>query len=125
VLLLTIGITGLIIAQGLKKYQLIAYMTPCAGFDMTLRPASTTRYLKPTAHPYRTRTRDWGIHFHWAIPFLKQCLELATFSHLKETQVDPFFEHPEHDAIQCFNGETGELIQAIPLQHFVRLRGER
>lgn len=71
--------------------------------------------------PYRTRTRDWGISFHWAIPLLEQCLEPVAFSRLKETHVDPFFERPERDVMQCFDGETSELIHAIPLQRFVRL----
>jgi hypothetical protein len=71
--------------------------------------------------PYRTLTRDWSVSFRWAMPFLGQFLEPAAFSHLKETQVDPFFEHPERDVMQCFNGETGKLIHAIPLQYFVRL----
>jgi len=114
------GITGLVIAQGLKKVS-IGHIYDDLAQILTWQPGIDYQTFEAYGTPYRTRTRDWGIGFHWAIPFLEQCLEPAGFSRLKETQVDPFFEHPERDVMQCFNGETGELIHAIPLQHFVQL----
>ncbi|KAH0559497.1 hypothetical protein GP486_003988 [Trichoglossum hirsutum] len=97
------GITGLLVAQGLKK----------AGIDHAVFES------EPSAGHYRPR--EWSIGMHWSLPFLEKILPADLWVRLKEAQNDPFHESPPKDIFPILNSQTGEVLKNMPLPRTVRV----
>ncbi|KAL9095651.1 MAG: hypothetical protein Q9165_002083 [Trypethelium subeluteriae] len=97
VLVIGAGITGLLIAQGLKK----------AGIRCTIFEA------EPSAAHYRSR--EWGMSIQWALPLLQDCLSDDTYHRIHTAAVDPFYDPSDPGILPTFNGATGEHMKDIPL----------
>ncbi|ELR06197.1 hypothetical protein GMDG_07852 [Pseudogymnoascus destructans 20631-21] len=87
------GITGLLIAQGLKKEGIA-----CIVFES-----------EPSASHYRAA--EWGVSIQWGIPLLRQCLPEALFDRLQSVANDPYFTPPDLGLLPTLNGKTGELLK--------------
>ncbi|KAK7534208.1 monooxygenase [Phyllosticta citribraziliensis] len=109
VLIVGAGITGLLIAQSLKKEGI-----RCTVFE-----------AEPSATHYRPR--EWGMSIHWALPLLQDCLSDELLARVRSTTVDPFYDPPETLLLPTFNGKTGEHMKDItlPLLYRVTRRGFR
>ncbi|KFY16415.1 hypothetical protein V492_01353 [Pseudogymnoascus sp. VKM F-4246] len=103
VLIVGAGVTGLLIAQGLKK-EGIAY---------------TVFESEPSASHYRAA--EWGMSIQWGIPLLRQCLPEALFDRLQSAANDPYFTPPDPGLLPTLNGKTGELMKEIPLLRMFRV----
>ncbi|KAL1392045.1 monooxygenase [Phyllosticta capitalensis] len=79
--------------------------------------AGITGLLVAQAEPSAThyRPREWGMSIHWSLPFLRDCLPDELLSRFKSTTVDPSYEPPDNFLIPTINGQTGELMKALPL----------
>jgi 2-polyprenyl-6-methoxyphenol hydroxylase-like FAD-dependent oxidoreductase len=102
VLIIGAGITGLLIAQGLKKAN-INYKI----FD-----------VEPSAQSYRRR--DWGMSIHWSRPLLEKLLPQELWNRLPEIQVDPSFDAAAEYSIPFYNAKTGELLKTAPTPNAIR-----
>src|ERR1700710_973629 len=51
---------------------------------------------------------------HWALPHLQSLLPPEIWSRLNTAQPDPSREAKPTDMLEFFNGETGELLKAVP-----------
>lgn len=103
VLVVGAGITGLLIAQGLKKNGIA-----CTVFES-----------EPSATHYRAR--EWGMSIQWGIPLLRDCLPDDLFDRLYTAANDPSFEPPDPGKLPTLNGKTGELMKDIPLLRMYRV----
>ncbi|KAK7512472.1 monooxygenase [Phyllosticta citriasiana] len=103
VLIVGAGITGLLIAQGLKK----------EGIRYTIFDA------EPSATHYRPR--EWGMSIHWALPLLRDCLPDELLDRVRSTTVDPSYDPPETLLLPTFNGKTGEHMKDLPLPLLYRV----
>ncbi|KAI9809365.1 MAG: hypothetical protein M1827_006877 [Pycnora praestabilis] len=101
VLIIGAGITGLLLAQGLKKNK-IKYTIFESESATTFRP------------------REWSVSIHWSLPLLEHILPDDLRPRLQSTQNDPFYNTPEWDIIPIYNGETGECMKEIPLPRTIR-----
>ncbi|TFK51125.1 FAD/NAD(P)-binding domain-containing protein, partial [Heliocybe sulcata] len=86
------GITGLLIAQGLKKADI-----PCVVFGK---------------EPPEGRPRDWSVSLHWSYSMLTELLTDDLLELFKSTQVDPSYHTSENDVLPVWNAETGEPMFA-------------
>ncbi|KFY24346.1 hypothetical protein V493_05297 [Pseudogymnoascus sp. VKM F-4281 (FW-2241)] len=109
VLIVGAGITGLLIAQGLKKVPNNAK----EGIACTVFEA------EPSASHYRAA--EWGMSIQWGVPLLRQCLPEALFDRLQTVANDPYFTPPDPGHLPTMNGETGELLKNIPLLRMFRV----
>ncbi|PMD29619.1 FAD/NAD(P)-binding domain-containing protein [Hyaloscypha variabilis F] len=95
VLIVGAGITGLLIAQGLKK----------AGVGYTIFDAET---------PGISRRREWTLGIHWSIPILENLLPTDLAARLSEAETNPGFVAGLDHTIQLYNSQTGEVLKTIP-----------
>ncbi|KAI9701416.1 MAG: hypothetical protein M1820_006507 [Bogoriella megaspora] len=107
VLIIGAGITGLLIAQGLKK----------EGISFSVYES------EPSASHYRPR--EWGMSVQWALPLLQDCLPLHLYDCLSEAAVDPFHEPADPGILPTLNGATGEFIKNVPLVRMYRMSRRR
>ncbi|KAH8820697.1 hypothetical protein F5884DRAFT_764906 [Xylogone sp. PMI_703] len=94
VLIIGGGITGLLLAHGLKKHGI-----------------RTSVYEKELSSD--VRRRDWTLAIHWSIPLLEELLPQSIWNRLHEAHCDPFYEYPEVEVVPLTNGQTGELLMDI------------
>ncbi|CZR55964.1 related to monooxygenase [Phialocephala subalpina] len=97
VLIIGAGITGLLIAQGLKS----------AGIKYT---------VFETSNPDDPRTREWTLGVHYAGTDLESLLPPPLYFRLREAYTDPHHVFPSsgHESTPVYNTATGEKIHAIP-----------
>ncbi|KAI9690268.1 MAG: hypothetical protein M1822_009229 [Bathelium mastoideum] len=53
---------------------------------------------------------------HWSLPQLESLLSPELWARLKEAQNDPFMEAQEGDVMKVYNGLTGDVLAALPIQ---------
>ena len=58
---------------------------------------------------------------HWALPLLENLLPADLAARLKEAQNDPFMVHPDKDTLPIYNGQTGEIMKALPVPRTIRV----
>lgn len=118
------GITGLLIAQGLKKVPKI----PKYARPITFVTANTTQQegipctvfeSEPSASHYRAA--EWGMSIQWGIPLLQKCLPEDLFDRLQSAANDPYFTPPDPGVLPTLNGKTGELLKDVPLLRMFRV----
>ena len=68
------------------------------------------------------RKRDWNMGLHWAWPAFQSLVPEALFDRIQTTQVDPSLPVKPDEHLPFLNGATGELLRAIPIGRFYRLR---
>ncbi|KAF2452689.1 putative monooxygenase, partial [Lineolata rhizophorae] len=66
--------------------------------------------------------RDWNMGLHWGAPLLRSLLPASSWSRIQTVQVDPHAPTPEHDHLNFLNAQTGEVMNALPVSFFYRLR---
>ncbi|OJD28078.1 hypothetical protein ACJ73_00534 [Blastomyces percursus] len=103
VLIIGAGSTGLALAQGLKQANI-----SCIVVERDER--------------LDARSRDWNMGMHWGEAALKSLVCDETWSRLQSVQVDPSQPTAKIDDLRFVNGESGELISALQVQKFYRLR---
>ncbi|KAH8886316.1 putative monooxygenase [Thozetella sp. PMI_491] len=90
------GLTGLLVAQGLKKH----------GFDVNI-------YDRDLG--LDSRRRDWTILIHWAMPLLQEMLPDDVLAKMPEAICNPHLEFTlEVETLPIFNGATGEVLFRSP-----------
>lgn len=105
VLIVGAGVTGLLLAQSLKRSSI-----PFAIYEAE-EAATTIR-----------GQRDWGMSIQWALPLLQQILPEDLFIRLQTTSVDPHYVFPDDgNVMPVYNVETGELVKSIPLVKMLRV----
>ncbi|PMD19558.1 FAD/NAD(P)-binding domain-containing protein [Hyaloscypha hepaticicola] len=105
VLIIGAGVTGLLIAQGLKKN----------GIDYSIFESDSTSS--------RPRSREWGMSIHWSRPLLKELLPEHLLGKIGDAQVDPTYDtsNPKGYAVPFYNGKTGDHIVDIPMVNAIRV----
>ncbi|KAI9857757.1 MAG: hypothetical protein M1824_004713 [Vezdaea acicularis] len=103
VIVIGAGVTGLLVAHGLKK----------AGISFSIYEAEVS------AQQYRPR--EWSMGIHWSLPLLEKLLPADLFSRLRETQNDPFYEPQDSDLLQMYSGKSGEVLKALPMGKIIRV----
>lgn len=105
VLIIGAGVTGCLVAQGLKK----------AGIAYSIFESESTAS--------RPRTREWGMSIHWSRPLLEQLLPEDILARLREAAVDPSFDSSEAGGylVPFYNGKTGEHIIDMPMKNAIRV----
>ncbi|OAX84804.1 hypothetical protein ACJ72_00827 [Emergomyces africanus] len=103
VLIIGAGSTGLALAQGLKQAGI-----SCIVVERDERLDG--------------RSRDWNMGMHWGGAALKSLVTDKTWNRLQSVQVDPSQPTAESDDLKFVNGESGELMFALHVQKFYRLR---
>ncbi|KAE9368194.1 monooxygenase [Stipitochalara longipes BDJ] len=103
VLIIGAGVTGLLIAHGLKQ----------AGIRFSIFES------EPSALHYRPR--EWSMGIHWSLPQLEALLPPDLRVRLKEAQNDPFLDAPDKDGIPIYNGLDGTVLKAIPVPRTIRV----
>lgn len=99
VLIIGAGISGLLLAQSLRKIGGDA--VPCRIFE---RDADLT-----------TRSVGWGLTLHWSLPALRSLLPADLVARLPETYVDKAaVAEGATSGFPFYNLATGELIAATP-----------
>lgn len=121
-----VGITGLLIAQGLKKVPNNAKVpVPITNVianktnNQQEGIACTVFEAEPSASHYRAA--EWGMSIQWGVPLLRQCLPEALFDRLQTVANDPYFTPPDPGHLPTMNGATGELLKNIPLLRMFRV----
>ncbi|KAH7400149.1 hypothetical protein BKA64DRAFT_475624 [Cadophora sp. MPI-SDFR-AT-0126] len=106
VLIIGAGITGLLIAQGLKsagiKYSI---------FDEELSP--------------EVRKREWTLNLHSASSDLKKLLTPDLYSRLREAYTDPNHKWKELEYTPWYNSQTGEVIHRVPRTDTINISRRR
>ncbi|MCJ1417254.1 hypothetical protein MMC32_003596 [Xylographa parallela] len=102
VIIIGAGCTGLLVAHGLKK----------AGIKFSIFEAESLSDYRP---------REWSMGIHWALPLLENLLPADLAARLKEAQNDPFMVHPDKDTLPIYNGQTGEIMKALPVPRTIRV----
>ncbi|OJJ48316.1 hypothetical protein ASPZODRAFT_158060 [Penicilliopsis zonata CBS 506.65] len=102
VLIIGAGAAGLLIAQILKKENIL-----CTVFEQDATP--------------HARPRDWNYGVYWAQSNLSECLPPELINQLETCQVD-LHKPADTDYLPSFNGETGERILAFPAPYSLRLK---
>lgn len=124
----SLGVTGLLIAHGLKQVRLLQHGSPRAevsclhanrAYDGQAGIEFSIFESEPSAATYRPR--EWGMAVHWALPQLDALLPPDLRPRLKETFNDPFTEVPERDEMMMFDGVTGKLLISIPISKTIRV----
>lgn len=103
VLIIGAGVTGLLIAHGLKQ----------AGINFSIFES------EPSASHYRPR--EWSMGIHWSLPQLEALLPPDLRIRLKETQNDPFLDAEEQDEMRIYNGLDGTILKALPIPRTIRV----
>ncbi|KAN0123025.1 FAD/NAD(P)-binding domain containing protein [Hyaloscypha variabilis] len=105
VLIVGAGVTGLIIAQGLKKN----------GISYSIFESESTGS--------RPRSREWGMSIHWSRPLLKELLPNEILDKIRDAQVDPTYDtfNPKGYVVPFYNGKTGAHIVDIPMVNAIRV----
>ncbi|KKZ65395.1 hypothetical protein EMCG_08775 [[Emmonsia] crescens] len=103
VLIIGAGSTGLALAQGLKR-------------------AGISCIIVERDERLDARSRDWNMGMHWGGAALKSLVTDKTWNRLQSVQVDPSQPTAASDDLKFVNGESGELISALHVQKFYRLR---
>jgi len=103
VVIIGAGVTGLLIAHGLKK----------AGIKFSIFES------EPSASHYRPR--EWSMAIHWALPQLESLLPPDLKERLKEAQNDPFLDPPDQDIMSIHNGLDGSILKALPIPRTIRV----
>jgi len=98
------GCSGLALAQGLKK----------AGIPVTV--------LEKTSQESMLTGRDWNMATHWGLPDLAELIPLQMYTRLPSATVDPHTPIRERDELRFLQGNSGELLLAVPVQNLHRLR---
>lgn len=96
VLIVGAGISGLCLAQGLKKN----------GISFSIFDS------EPSANAYRPR--EWTMSIHWSLPILETILPSFLYQKLESAQPDPAFIASPSDRMTFYNGKTGELLKELP-----------
>ena len=68
-----------------------------------------------------TRSGDWAVGLHWALPMLEEVLPRDLFARLQEAGTDPFQPTPDSSFVPILNSETGELLTKTKLPKTYRL----
>lgn len=103
VLIIGAGVTGLLIAHGLKQ----------AGINFSIFES------EPSASHYRPR--EWSMGIHWSLPQLEALLPPDLRVRLKEAQNDPFLDAEEQDEMRIYNGLDGTILKALPIPRTIRV----
>ncbi|KAH8812897.1 hypothetical protein F5884DRAFT_786622 [Xylogone sp. PMI_703] len=103
VLIIGAGVTGLLVAHGLKQAGI--------NFSIFESESSASHY----------RPREWSLGIHWSLPKLEALLPPDLRTRLQETQNDPFFNAPDHDEMRIYNGMDGTILKAMPLPRIIRV----
>ncbi|MCJ1250307.1 hypothetical protein MMC30_007533 [Trapelia coarctata] len=103
VLVVGAGVTGLLVAHGLKK----------AGIKFSIFES------EPSFSHYRPR--EWSMGIHWSLPLLEALLPDDLNDRLNEAQNDPFLEAPLQDELPLINGLTGKVMKALPIPRTIRV----
>ncbi|KAI9807525.1 MAG: hypothetical protein M1825_005465 [Sarcosagium campestre] len=103
VLIIGAGVTGLLIAHGLKK----------AGIKFTI--------FESEVSSDHHRPREWSMGIHWSLPALEGLLPDHLAARLKEAQNDPYFEHKDNDVLPIYNGKTGDVMKELPIGRTIRV----
>ncbi|KAK0102597.1 hypothetical protein ONS95_006206 [Cadophora gregata] len=106
VLIIGAGITGLLIAQGLKRAG-IKYSI----FDEEVSP--------------EIRKREWTLNLHSARSDLKKLLTPDLYSRLREAYTDPNHIWKELEYTPWYNSKTGEVIHRIPRTDTINISRRR
>ncbi|KAF2716966.1 FAD/NAD(P)-binding domain-containing protein [Polychaeton citri CBS 116435] len=96
VLIVGAGITGLAIAQGLKKAGIPYSIFESEGAD-TFRP------------------REWTMGLHWGVPLLEGLIPEDLVSRMDEAVVDPTLDYmtPPTNGSRIYDGITGEMLKEL------------
>ena len=105
VLIIGAGCTGCALGQGLKQ----------AGIPYSIYEA------RDSSNP----AREWNMGLHWAVPGLKSMIPETLWTKIQTTQVDPHHTTGSEETIPFSNGETGELIGALKVDHLYRVHRNR
>ncbi|CAK4004220.1 FAD NAD(P)-binding domain-containing [Lecanosticta acicola] len=72
----------------------------------------------------QARARDWNFGIYWAQVPLQECLPEYLHSEVENAQVD---EHraSEDEVMPIINGETGDVLKAVPIPYNIRLARKR
>ncbi|KAH8587040.1 monooxygenase [Bisporella sp. PMI_857] len=103
VLIVGAGVTGLLIAHGLKQ----------VGISFSIFES------EPSASHYRPR--EWSIGIHWSLPQFEALLPPDLRVKLKEEQNDPFLDAPDRDNMKIYNGLDGTVLKALPIPRTIRV----
>lgn len=109
ILIVGAGLTGLIFAQGLRKFN----ASPAA----TAHPTKYT-YSLFERDPYAlSRGGGYSLSIHWALSNLRDALPEDTLIGLNDCLVNPYaFEQGEPGQFQYLNFRTGEQVVAFPFR---------
>ncbi|EME42766.1 hypothetical protein DOTSEDRAFT_134131 [Dothistroma septosporum NZE10] len=103
VLIIGAGVTGLALAQGLKKIGI-----PCVVYEK---------------NEDLEKGRDWDFGVHWGLEALKELLPQDLFDLLETTQVDPYLSPvKENYGVPLLDGSSGKLIKVLESSKCYRLR---
>lgn len=101
------GITGLVLAQALKKHSI-----PFIVYERDPDPLY--------------RGKGWGITIHWALDSLIECLPRHISDRLPEAYVDPeATRNGENGQFLFFNLRTGEPLWQVPPSRRIRMAREK
>lgn len=99
------GITGLILCQGLKK----------AGIAYSLIEKDAAM---------NSRSNEWTMAIHWALPLLQDILSAEIFSKVAGIACNPTLGI--HSGLYpIINGDSGELITGVPYENGLRVSRSR
>ncbi|EME81231.1 uncharacterized protein MYCFIDRAFT_47104, partial [Pseudocercospora fijiensis CIRAD86] len=70
------------------------------------------------------RPRDWNFGIYWAQVPLRECLPEHLANQVEDAQVDDH-KAGEDETMPIFNGNTGELLRALPIPYNIRLARKR
>ncbi|KAH9211598.1 hypothetical protein DL95DRAFT_510811 [Leptodontidium sp. 2 PMI_412] len=106
VIIIGAGITGLLIAQGLKA----------SGIKYTIFDEEPTPEI---------RKREWTLNLHFASSDLKKLLLPNLYSRLREAYTDPNHIWKELEYTPWYNSKTGELIHRVPRTDTINISRRR
>ncbi|KAJ5689109.1 hypothetical protein N7462_003501 [Penicillium macrosclerotiorum] len=107
VIIVGAGITGLVLAQALKKHSV-----PFIVYERDPDPLY--------------RGKGWGITIHWALNSLMECLPQHISDRLPEAYVDPeATRNGENGHFLFFNLRTGEALWQVPPSKRIRMAREK
>ena len=106
VIIVGAGLSGLSIAQGLKKN----------GIECVI--------VEKETHP---RERNWGVTMSWGLKHLANLLPVDLFNRLSECSPDPSLDLKAagKECIMIRNGQTGATIVEVPFEGIRRLNVQK
>ncbi|KAF2160566.1 hypothetical protein M409DRAFT_28951 [Zasmidium cellare ATCC 36951] len=106
VIIIGTGVTGLSLAQGLKK----------EGIPFAIYEKNESRQTR----------RNWTFTVHWGMDALQELLPEDLFALLPTTQVDPHHPGlPSWYQVPLLNGSTGDLIKILESEKLYRLSRDK